>query len=97
MHYSCPHTQTEIDQVILSTCSLSFNKENWRDRQPVSLKAVEDFKMDGKRKVMVHLDIVERPSMAREKRDAESDPFDDLDIDLDDLEVKLACQLCKCV
>lgn len=79
-----------MDQVVLSSCRLEFDKDNWSEKQAVSMRAVEDFKMDGPSTVKLNMDIEASPKDAASPPDGgeSKDPFDDLDIDLEGLEVK---------
>ena len=77
----CRHTNRKLDQVVLSTCSLNFNSSNWNQPQPVTFKAVEDFKVDGAQKIQIELDVIQ--PITKSKRAAQipvpvtlTDPMD---------------------
>lgn len=66
-----------MDQVVLGVCCLTFNSENWEQKQIVPMQAVEDFKTEGGVSVNIKYtwttENTEGPSVTRRQ---DPDPFD---------------------
>ncbi|XP_067932767.1 uncharacterized protein [Watersipora subatra] len=74
---ACASNEQSFSGVALSGCQLWFDKNNWKERQPLTIKAVDDF-IDKDRYVNITLSITERPA---DRGEQPSDPLDEEDLE----------------